>query len=52
MDKVESLRSRVAALEKIFEKPADDEAEKTRREALQTCVAGTDFHSTQTLTAS
>ncbi|KAF9784004.1 hypothetical protein BJ322DRAFT_890154 [Thelephora terrestris] len=35
-DKVESLRSRVAALEKIFEKPTDDEAETTRRGELKT----------------
>ena len=52
MDKVESLRSRVAALEKVFEKPTDDDAEKKRRKELQTCVDGTDLHSTRTLTAS
>ncbi|KAF9779596.1 hypothetical protein BJ322DRAFT_1221434 [Thelephora terrestris] len=35
MDKVESLRSRVAALEEVFKKPIDDDAEKKRRKELQ-----------------
>lgn len=39
-DKIEGLRSRIAFLEKIFEKPADDGAERMRRNELLMCVIG------------
>ncbi|KAF9785740.1 hypothetical protein BJ322DRAFT_1210370 [Thelephora terrestris] len=34
-DKIESLGLRIATLEKVFERPTDDEVEKARREQLQ-----------------
>ena len=39
-EKIEVLRSRIAFLEKIFEQPAGDEAEKGRRDKLLTYVTG------------
>ena len=42
-DKIKVILSRVAALEKVFEQPARDGAEKTRQEELLTYVI--DLHS-------
>jgi len=49
-DKIEVLRSRIAVLEKTFEQPAGDEAEKGRREGLLTYV--TDLRSNLVLRGS
>ena len=39
-EKIEVLRSRISVLEKVFEQPAGDEAEKGRRDKLLTYVTG------------
>ena len=42
-DKIEVLRSRIAKLEEIFEKPASDEKETKRREGLLMYASGLRF---------
>lgn len=49
-DKIEILRSRIAALEKLFQKSAGDAAETRRREGLLMYV--TDLHSNRMLRTS